>query len=105
GGKNHVALNVADVEKAVAELETRPARKSYSREIEAQIGKNHKRQANLFDPDGTRVELMEPNTVDGRSASSSTAPPPEIKSAPVERQGWRLTWHDEFDRKGVNQPD
>jgi N-methylhydantoinase B/oxoprolinase/acetone carboxylase alpha subunit len=28
-------------------------------------------------PDGTRVELMEPRTVDGIPAPSSTAPPPE----------------------------
>jgi beta-glucanase (GH16 family) len=24
---------------------------------------------------------------------------------PTEKQGWRLTWHDEFERKGVNHPD
>jgi lactoylglutathione lyase len=33
-------------------------------------------EVNLFDPDGTRVELMEPNTIDGKPAPSSTAPPP-----------------------------
>jgi lactoylglutathione lyase len=31
---------------------------------------------NLFDPDGTRIELMEPGTVDGAPAPSSIAPPP-----------------------------
>jgi lactoylglutathione lyase len=41
-----------------------------------QVGVNKKRQINLFDPDGTRVELMEANTVDGKPAPSSTAPPP-----------------------------
>jgi len=30
----------------------------------------------LFDPDGTRIELMEPNTIDGQPAPSSTLPPP-----------------------------
>jgi len=40
------------------------------------VGTNRKRQLNLFDPDGTRVELMEPGTVDGQPVPSSTAPPP-----------------------------
>jgi hypothetical protein len=40
------------------------------------IGVNGKRQANLFDPDGTRVELMEPVTEDGKPVPSSAAPPP-----------------------------
>jgi hypothetical protein len=30
----------------------------------------------LFDPDGTRVELMEPKTIDGKPAPSSALPPP-----------------------------
>ncbi|MDQ6708411.1 MAG: VOC family protein [Acidobacteriota bacterium] len=76
GTKNHVCLAVPDVQKAVDILETRPARKSYDRKIEVKTGVNRKRQANLFDPDGTRIELMEPNTVDGRPAPSSTAPAP-----------------------------
>jgi hypothetical protein len=38
------------------------------------LGINRKRQANLFDPDGTRTELMEPNTIDGKPTPSSTAP-------------------------------
>ena len=44
--------------------------------MEIATGVNHKRQLNLWDPDGTRVELMEPRTVDGFPAPSSTAPPP-----------------------------
>ena len=76
GVKNHVCLITPDIEKAVATLEARPARKGYSRTMEIKTGTNRKRQANLFDPDGTRIELMEPNTVDGKPAPSSTAPPP-----------------------------
>jgi catechol 2,3-dioxygenase-like lactoylglutathione lyase family enzyme len=76
GEKNHVCLEVPDVQKGVIELEAKPARKAYGRRIEVRIGKNRKRQANLFDPDDTRIELMEPNTVDGTPAPSSTAPPP-----------------------------
>lgn len=77
GGKNHVCLVVPDVQKAIALLEARPSRKLYSQEIEVKVGVNRKRQANLFDPDGTRIELMEADTVDGKPAPSSTAPPPQ----------------------------
>ncbi|MEP6912163.1 MAG: VOC family protein [bacterium] len=76
GVKNHICLITPDIKKAVAILESRPARKSYPRPIEIKIGRNGKRQANLFDPDGTRIELMEPNTADGKPVPSSTAPPP-----------------------------
>jgi lactoylglutathione lyase len=41
-----------------------------------QVGKNGKRQVNLYDPDGTRVELMEAQTADGKPVPPSTAPPP-----------------------------
>lgn len=76
GVKNHVCLLVPNIEKAVARLEASPARKNYSRKIDIKTGVNGKRQANLFDPDGTRIELMEPNTVDGKPVPSSTAPAP-----------------------------
>ena len=77
GVKNHISLEVPEMQKAVRDLESRPASKFYSREIKIQVGKNRKRQANLFDPDGTRVELVEPNTIDGVPAPSSMAPPPK----------------------------
>jgi catechol 2,3-dioxygenase-like lactoylglutathione lyase family enzyme len=76
GVKNHVCLITPDIQKAVAILEARPARKNYGRPIEIKTGRNGKRQANLYDPDGTRIELMEPNTADGKPVPSSTAPPP-----------------------------
>jgi lactoylglutathione lyase len=76
GTKNHICLMVPDMDKAVKTLEARPARKNYPQQIEIRTGVNRKRQANLYDPDGTRVELMEPNTVDGKPAAQSTAPPP-----------------------------
>jgi lactoylglutathione lyase len=76
GGKNHICLVVPDIHKAVAKLEARPARKNYARPIEIKVGINRKRQANLFDPDGTRVELMEPTTIDGKPTPPSKAPPP-----------------------------
>ena len=76
GGKNHICLETADVQKTVKNLERRLARKAYTREIRVQTGRNGKRQANLFDPDGTRVELMEPKTIDGKPVASSNASPP-----------------------------
>ena len=80
GVMNHICLEVPDIEKAVATLQSRPAYaayKQYGQAIQIKTGVNGKRQANLYDPDGTRVELMEPNTANGQPAPSSTAPPPQ----------------------------
>jgi lactoylglutathione lyase len=78
GSAHHIALEVPDINAAVANLEARPYyRDVYKRKIEIHTGINRKQQANLFDPDGTREELMEPRTIDGKPAPSSTAPPPQ----------------------------
>lgn len=74
GGSNHLCLVVDDIEKAKATLEARPARKDYAQKLEVRTGINRKRQMNLYDPDGTRTELMEKRTVDGTPAPSSKAP-------------------------------
>jgi lactoylglutathione lyase len=79
GGKNHMSLTVPDAPKALEELKKRAAKGLYDKDMEIQIGVNRKRQINLYDPDGTRVELMEPNTIDGKPTPSSTAPPPQTK--------------------------
>ena len=76
GTAHHLCLVVPDLAKALEQLEARAARKDYARPIEGRVGINRRRQANLYDPDGTRAELMEPATVDGTPAPSSTAPPP-----------------------------
>ncbi len=83
GTKNHLSLVVPDIEKAVKELESRPYYKTYEtygKPLTINTGVNQKRQVNLYDPDGTRVEIMEPNTVTGKPAPSSTAPPPPASS-------------------------
>jgi catechol 2,3-dioxygenase-like lactoylglutathione lyase family enzyme len=77
GTAHHLCLVVPDAEKALATLETRTAANGYTRPLTVRTGINRKRQINLFDPDGTRVELMEPDTVDGQPAPSSTLPPPK----------------------------
>ena len=79
GGKNHLSLTVPDCEKAIRILEARPAFKDYGKRLTVQIGVNRKRHVNIFDPDGSRVELMEPDTVDGKPAPSSDAPAPQLK--------------------------
>lgn len=77
GKYHHFCLEVPDIQKAKAILEQRAARISYTKPMEIQTGINHKRQLNVYDPDGTRVELMESKTVDGLPAPASTAPPPK----------------------------
>jgi lactoylglutathione lyase len=76
GTMHHLCLEVPDIDKAKSTLEARPGRKGYTRDLEIKTGINRKRQLNLYDPDGTRIELMEPRTVDGVPAPSSKAPPP-----------------------------
>jgi lactoylglutathione lyase len=75
GTPNHLCLAVPDMDKAVAEIKRRATRVGYE-SIDIHTGTNGKRQCNLYDPDGTRVELMEPHTVDGKPSVWSTAAPP-----------------------------
>jgi lactoylglutathione lyase len=82
GTMNHLSLAVPDLDKAVAALKARPAFANYGRPLEVHLGVNRKRQVNLFDPDGTRVELMEPFTIDGKVTPWSTAPPPPASPHP-----------------------
>ena len=76
GSAHHICLVVPNADEAITKLDARPARKGYVRPVAIRTGINRKRQINLFDPDGTRVELMEPETVDGQPAPSSTLAPP-----------------------------
>ena len=77
GGAHHLCLQVPDVRASVAALEAKPYFEAYGRTIDPHTGINRKRQANLYDPDGTRIELMEPNTIDGKPTPASTAPAPQ----------------------------
>jgi lactoylglutathione lyase len=76
GSQHHVCLFVPDIGNAFGALKARAAQAGYTAAMEPRTGINRKRQLNLFDPDGTRTELMEPATVDGVPAPSSKAPPP-----------------------------
>lgn len=76
GTLHHLCLEVPDIEKAVAQLQPRKETSGYAKSLDSKIGINRKRQVNLYDPDGTRSELMEVTTVAGtRTPSSSAAPP------------------------------
>jgi catechol 2,3-dioxygenase-like lactoylglutathione lyase family enzyme len=77
GSAHHICLVVPSVDTTVAALQHSSYLPQYGRVIEQHLGKNRKRQANLFDPDGTRVEIMEPVTIDGLPTPPSTAPPPQ----------------------------
>ena len=77
GSAHHICLVVPSLPATVAALKQAPYMQQYGRVIDEHLGKNRKRQANLFDPDGTRVEVMEPVTIDGMPTPPSTAPPPE----------------------------
>lgn len=76
GSAHHLCLEVAEIETARQLLDTNPGRAVYDRPLEIRVGVNRRRQLNLFDPDGTRSELMEPRTIDGAPPPSSTAPFP-----------------------------
>ncbi len=77
GSAHHLCLFVPDVPATVAGLKSSPFLAEYAKPIEVHLGRNRKRQANLFDPDGTRTEIMEPTTIDGKPTPPSTAPPPQ----------------------------
>jgi len=76
GSQHHICLFVPDIGKALAMLQPRAAHSEYAAAMEPRVGINRRRQLNLFDPDGTRTELMEPATIDGVPTPSSQAPPP-----------------------------
>jgi catechol 2,3-dioxygenase-like lactoylglutathione lyase family enzyme len=76
GGANHLCLEVPSADSALVLLKQRAAATDYKRPLEIHTGKNGKRQINLYDPDGTRTELMESHTANGQPAPSSAAPPP-----------------------------
>lgn len=61
GVLHHVALLVPDIQKA---LETARERSGDPASVRSpQVGRNRRWQLNLFDPDGSRAELMEPFTI------------------------------------------
>ena len=58
GSMQHICLRVPDIEAARHLVKERDAKGTQTQK--PRVGRNGKWQLNLFDPDGTRVELMEP---------------------------------------------
>lgn len=79
---HHVCLEVPDVAKAGEILKSRPYPAESKAPTELKVGVNGKRQINYYDPDGTRVEIMEPATADGQPRPPSSAPPPVAEPKP-----------------------
>lgn len=73
---NHICLECGDVASAETSLKGRPLPQGCKAMTPLKTGVNGKRQINCFDPDGTRVEVMEPNTADGKPRPPSKARPP-----------------------------
>ena len=74
GVMNHISLGVKDMNSAQMELEShgwKPHGDEHS-----QIGRDGKLQLNVFDPDQTRIELMEFTPVDKPCCSEFTGPHP-----------------------------
>ena len=72
---NHIALGVPNMKDAEALLETRAWKPTKNEHT--QIGRDGKWQLNLYDPDGTRVELMEFRPVQKPCCSEYTGQHPQ----------------------------
>ena len=80
---HHICLEVSDAEKAGAILAARSYPAGSKPPTELKVGVNGKRQINYYDVDGTRVEIMEPGTYDGKPRPPSPAPPPVAEPRPA----------------------
>lgn len=74
GVMNHISLGVRDMNAAQSKLESHGWQASANEH--SQIGKDGKLQLNVYDPDQTRIELMEFKPVDKPCCSEFTGPHP-----------------------------
>jgi lactoylglutathione lyase len=58
-----MALLVPDIQAALETVRARPGGQDPKAVRTPQVGRNRRWQLNLFDPDGSRTELMEPFTM------------------------------------------
>lgn len=63
GVLHHVALQVPDIQKALEVVHQRPTGQDRKVVHSPQVGRNNRWQLNLYDPEGSRTELMEPFTI------------------------------------------
>lgn len=73
GMMNHISLGVSDMTQAQAVLESHGWK---AHGDDAQMGRDGKRQLNVFDPDQTRIELMEFKPAQKPCCSNFTGPHP-----------------------------
>ncbi len=73
GVMNHIALGVPDIHAAEAQLR----KNGWNGSEQPKIGRDGKWQLNLYDPDGTRVELMEFTPTQPPCCSPYTGPHPK----------------------------
>jgi catechol 2,3-dioxygenase-like lactoylglutathione lyase family enzyme len=62
GTAHHIALLVSDIQAALETVRARTADGDPNHRAVPQIGVNRRWQLNVYDPDGTRIEFMEPWT-------------------------------------------
>jgi len=63
GTAHHIALLVTDIQAALETVRARTSEADANHRAVPQIGVNRRWQLNVYDPDGTRIEFMEPWTV------------------------------------------
>ena len=63
GSAHHIALMGPDIQQALDTIRARTKADDRNHRATPNIGVNNRWQLNVFDPDGTRVEFMEPFTV------------------------------------------
>ncbi len=71
--QNHVCLERSNLQKTVIDLQARSAIVSYSYPLSIRMGNNSPSQADLVDPDGVHIELLEPATSKQSAASDVPA--------------------------------
>jgi lactoylglutathione lyase len=60
---HHLALQVPDIQKALETIRKRSSGLGLATLESPRVGRNNRWQLNLYDPDGSRTELMEPFTI------------------------------------------
>lgn len=63
GTAHHIALLVTDIQAALETVRARTSEADANHRAVPQIGVNRRWQLNVYDPDGTRIEFMEPWTM------------------------------------------
>jgi lactoylglutathione lyase len=99
GTMNHICLVADDIAASGKVLQSRKLPEGCKLPTEMKTGINRKRQINYYDGDGTRIEIMEPKTIDGIPVPSSTAPAPKSLQKTIEELSWKKVATDMPDQR------